>query len=453
MSLGSLLSIARSALTVTQRSMEVTGHNIANANTPGYSRQTLQVMAATPLQLPMYSLGRGVDANQITRARDVFYDATYRQESGLLGHSSTKSGFLGQIEGALNEPSTNGLSAALDNMFGALSDLAGDPANKTNRNLVVANANRLVSQLHSLDAQMSSINQAGVDAMKTQVSQVNTLASEIADLNTKIIATGGPRGSSDLMDQRDMLVDQLSQFMDVRVMSRSDGSIGVVAGDTVLVDGAQAGTLAATPVGAGWGIIPAGGGGVIDPGSGSLKALTELTQTQIPGLRGQLDQVASALVTEFNRIHRAGYTQGGATNVDFFDPTKVTASTIDLSAALKGSSDNIAASGNVALGNGDIATQLAGLANTGVATLGGTTFREFFVSLASNVGLDASNTTQDVSAHQALVDRSDQARSAVSGVNVDEEMIALITAQQAYQAAARLVTVANQMVDTLMQVI
>jgi len=160
MSLGSLLSIARSALMVTQRSMEVTGHNVANANTPGYSRQTLQIAAAAPLQMPMFSLGRGVEANQITRARDAFYDATYRQENGLLGQSNTTSGYLGQVEGALNEPSTNGLSAALDGLFGSLSDLAGDPANHTNRDLVVSNANRLVNQFHSLDAPLTSISQS-----------------------------------------------------------------------------------------------------------------------------------------------------------------------------------------------------------------------------------------------------------------------------------------------------
>jgi flagellar hook-associated protein 1 FlgK len=159
------------------------------------------------------------------------------------------------------------------------------------------------------------------------------------------------------------------------------------------------------------------------------------------------------MVTTFNQVHRSGFTLGGATNVDFFDPTGTTASSIRMSGALLASPDNIAASVNNARGNGDVATQLAGLATTGVAGLGGSTFREHFVLLAASVGLDVSNSTQDLNSQQTLVERDDSARTAVSGVSVDEEMINLIASQQAYQAAARLVTVADQMLQQLLQAV
>jgi flagellar hook-associated protein 1 FlgK len=284
------------------------------------------------------------------------------------------------------------------------------------------------------------------------VNQVNSLANQIANLNSKITASGGPNGSSDLMDQRDLLVDQLSQFMDVRVLSRPDGTIGVAAGDTVLVDGAQSTQLAVTTVGAGWGVVPSGGGLPIDPQTGSLKALCDLSQTKLPGVQTKLDQMAAALVSEFNQLHRTGYTAAGVTNVDFFDPTGTTASTIKLSAALTASQDNLAVSATGATGNGDIATAMAGLASKNVALLGGNTFREHFVSTASSIGLDVSNSQQDMTAQQTLVDRDDSSRTAVSGVNVDEEMISLIASQQAYSAAARLVNVADQMVQQILQI-
>jgi len=450
MSLGSLLSIARSALTVSQRAMEVTGQNIANANTPGYSRQILEITAATPLQMPTYSLGRGVEADQITRARSSFYDATYREDNGLLGNSNTLNSYLGQVEGAMNEPSTTGISAALDNLFGSLSDLAGDPSNPTNRQQVVATGTRLVNQLHSLNTQLGTIRQDAVSDMTAQVSEVNSLAGQIAQLNNQVVASGGLNGSPDLMDARDNLVDQLSQYVDVTVTQRPDGSYAVAAGDTMLVDGANATQLAVGTVGAGWGVVPAGGGAPITVGSGSLQALADLTQTKLPGVQTQLDQFSQALVTQFNQIHEQGTTLNGATGVDFFDPAGTTAGSIQLSAAVLASPDNIAASATGAQGNGDIATQLANLATTGVAALGGSTLRDFYTGIASGVGTDVSNAQQDVDAQQTLVDNADAQRQSVSGVSTDEEMVALIGEQQAYQAAAHLVTVANTMMDDLM---
>ena len=339
-------------------------------------------------------------------------------------------------------------------MFGSLSDLASDPASHTNRQLVISAANRVTTQLHSLSTRLSQMKLETSNNMRVQVGEVNGIAAKIAQLNQSIIATAGPGGpSSDLMDQRDALIDQLSNYMGVRTLTNADGSLSVAAGEVVLVSGSQSVALAVVSVGSGLGIAPAAGGAAIDPLDGSLKALQDLTQNKLPAVQNSLDQLAASLVTEFNNVHRAGFTLSGATAVDFFDPTKTTASTIDLSAALKASSDNIAASANGAQGNGSVVSQLAAFATTGVASLGGNTFREHFVTLAAGVGLDVSNTMKDVDAQQALVDRADQARTSVSGVNVDEEMVSLITQQQAYQAAARIVTVADQMVQQLLQLL
>ncbi|MBI5170865.1 MAG: flagellar hook-associated protein FlgK [Candidatus Eisenbacteria bacterium] len=451
MGLQSMLSIARSALFAHQRAMDVTSHNIANVNTPGYSRQRLLLSPATPLVEPLYTVGRGVDAVGLQRSRDSFYDATYRSDNGRLGLATGMRDYLGQIETSLNEPSDSGISSSLDGLFRSLSDLSGDPANHTNRELVVSAANRLVNQLHALDTQLGRIQQEALDHLNVQVKDVNVLTARIADLNNKIQSSGGAQHSvPDLQDQRDALVDELSSKMNVRVLDRGDGTIGLIAGDTILVDGAQHTDISVTTVGSGYGIVPAIGGAPIDPQSGSLKALTSVTQTQLPAAKAKIDQLASALVTEFNAAHTAGYTLGGSTNVAFFDPAGTTAGSIQLSAAIRTSSDNIAASANGAAGNGDVAGRLAALATTGVGSLGGRTLREHYVIMAAGIGLDVSNAEADISAEQALVDRADQARESVSGVNVDEEMISLITQQQAYQAAARLVSVADSMMQEML---
>ncbi len=454
MSLSSLLSIARSALFIHQRSMDVTAHNIANANTPGYTRQKLLLTPETAQWGPLYSLGRGVTATGIQRTRDFFYDTSFRTDSGGMGRSGTLYDYLGRVESTLGEPSSTGLASALDGVFRAFSDLAGDPASAPNRELVRQAAGRMTQQLRSLAGTVSSIRQAAYDDMRVQTDQANRLTEQIGDLNGRILALGGPsHTAADLMDQRDLLVDQLAQLVDVRVLSRDDGTVALLAGDQMLVDGKRVTAIAVATVGAGFGLVTQPGGQPMDARSGSLRALAELTQDKLPAVQAQLDQLARSLVTEFNALHSAGYTLNGTTGVDFFDPAGVTASTISLSAAVRASSDNIAAASVNAPGDGGVAASLAGLATTGVVSLGGRTLREFYVGMASGIGLEVQGSRQDFEADVVLVERADQSRQAVGGVSIDEEMVNLIGQQQAYQAAARLISVADEMMQDLMRIL
>jgi len=454
MSLASLLSIARSALLAQQRAMAVTAHNVANAQTAGYSRQRLELTAADPLRTALGTLGRGVTEAGIQRVRDSFFDARYRTESGLLGDSSAMRDYLGQIEGAMNEPSDSGLAAALDGLFNAFADLASNPSSPTSRTLLQQAGRRFVQQLHRLDAAVHEVADAALAKLRAQVDVVNGLASKIAEFNAQILASGGPSGSApDLQDQRDLLVDQLSGLVGVRVVERADGTIAVTAGDTLLVDGVgvQALVVQGLP-GGGFGLAAAAGSAV-DPKAGSLKALCDLLNDKLPGIESRLDALAQAFVSTVNGIHRTGYTLSGATGTDFFDPAGVTAQTIALAPAVEASGDAIAAGGTAAPGDGAIALQLAQLTGASVAALGGRSFRDFYVDLAGSVGTDVFDASQNADVHQSLVDQADTMRSSVSGVSVDEEMVALISQQQAYSAAARIVKVADEMLQDILGMI
>ena len=196
MSLASLLSIARSALLAQQRAMSVTAHNVANANTQGYSRQRLDLVAAAPEITPTGLVGRGVTEAGIRRVRDDFFDARYRSESGLLGDSTAMGNFLGQVESAIQEPSDNGLAASLDGLFSSFSDLANNPTNSTSRALVQQAGRRFVQQLHQLDATVHQVADDALTKMRDQVTQANDLARRIGELNQQILSTGGPGGSA-----------------------------------------------------------------------------------------------------------------------------------------------------------------------------------------------------------------------------------------------------------------
>lgn len=450
MSLINLLSIARSALLAQQRAMDVTGHNVANASTPGYSRQQLELEAATPLITADGAIGRGVSEAGVLRVRDTFLDAAYRRSAGKFGQSGTSFDVLSQVESVLHEPSDTGLVSALDGMFHAFSDLANDPTGTSSRTLLREAAQGLVNQLHDMHDQLGQLAQETYGRMNDQITQVNQLSSQIAALNGQIVTAGGASGQApDLEDHRDQLIDQLSGLVGVQVVQRPDGTVGVIAGTTTLVDGTNSTALAVQPVGGGFGVGLASGGGLIDPRSGSLKSLADLSTQSFPALSAGLDQFTAALVNEVNSVHVNGFTLSGSTGINFFDPAGVTAGNIALSADVLASTDNIAAAGNNTPGDNAQALKMAQCDTVGIAALGGQTMRGFYTGIATSLGVQVQSASQDQATNQTMMDQADAQRQSVSGVSIDDEMVGLIGQQQAYSAAARLVTTADQMMQEL----
>ena len=454
MTLISLLGIARSALLTHQRAMDVTGHNVANAMTPGYTRQRLDLVTATPQETPLGTIGRGVADHGVYRVRDRLLDGGVRRESGLWGQADTLRTFLGQIEAAVNEPSEFGVAAALDGLLNAFSELANDPSNSVNRGLVIQNADRLIQRVRSLDTSLAQTSGDAVALMRSTVTEVNQLSSQIGALNQQILAAGGPtRSAPDLADQRDLAIDRLSELMSVRVLERGDGTVGVVAGGTLLVDGANTQSLEVRPLMAGGTGVGVVGGADLALRSGRLRGMTRLVNTEIPALRSQLDTFVAALVAEVNTIHQTGFTATGVTGTDFFDPAGVTAQTIGLTAAVQASGDAIAAGATAAAGDGAVASLLSGLRDNPVAALGGRSLGEYYAETVTTLGTTAQAVSQDSSAHEALLNRAQSRRASSNGVSVDEEMVWLIAQQQAFAAATRLVAVADEMVDDILRMV
>lgn len=453
MSLTSLLGIARSALMVHQRAMTVTGNNIANAQTPGYSRQRLELTEATPGWSPSGSMGRGVEANTISRARDTFFDAAYRRDSSLLNHASTSGDILGQLEAGLGEPGTTGLGASIDGLFTAFGELANDPTSNTSRMLVSQAANRLTDRFHQADTNITQLISDGVGRLRQQTDEVNKLSKQVADLNVQILAAGSG-GSPALEDQRDIALDQLSGLMSVNVVHNGNGTVDVQTGGSPLVSAGSSFDLTvrlSNTLGPGVGF--AGNNGRIDPGSGSMKALIDLAATKLPGYRAQLDKLAKNVVEQVNNIHKVGYTLAGATNINFFDPSSVTAGTITLSDDIKASNDSIAAGDTPGGGDGGNAMRIGDLVHVPLLALGNLSLRDYYVGFSSGVGAAVSDAQQQATIQDTLVNNDDAQRQQVSGVSVDEEMVNLISQQQAYGAAARLVNIASQMSQELLNMI
>lgn len=456
MSLSSLLSTARSALVTHQRAIDVTGQNIANAQTPGYSRQRLQITAAIPLKTPFGTIGRGVTDFGVERVRDQFLDGAFRRQQGQLGLSSTLQNLLAQVEGAVNEPSGSGIAAVLDGVFSAFGDLALRPDDTSARVVAQQAAQQLVQGVRQLDRQIGAVQDDALLRLDGAVDTVNALATQIADLNIQILEQGGPlRNAADLEDQRDQLIDRLAKLVDVRVLPRDNGTVGVLAGDTALVDAGFAQQFQRiTLPGGGFGVAVAPGSTPVDVKSGELQALENLTTTALPQIRGELDAFVATLVTTVNALHQTGFTQTGATGVAFFDPAGLTAGTVALSAAVAASPSAIATAAVAsAPGDGAVAQQIASLRTTPLAAAGGRTLGELYASFASDVGSRVAAERQTTNAGQVLADNLDAQRAGIMSVSLDEEMVALIANQQAFAAAARVVSTADEMMRTILEMV
>ncbi|HEX3929021.1 MAG TPA: flagellar hook-associated protein FlgK [Gemmatimonadales bacterium] len=449
-----LLSIARSALMTQQRALNTTGTNIANASTPGYVRQTLNLTEAVPQNTPNGPLGRGVTDTGVTAQRDVFLDASYREEQGTYNAANTLSGMVSQVQTLFNEPTSGGLGASIDTLIGAFGDLANDPSNGAVRNTVQADAQQVIQQFHSLDDGLNDTVGNARQQFSADVDQVNQIATQVAELNKQIVAQrAGGHDAPDLETQRGVLLDQLSTLGDTRVLDRTDGSVGVVFGDTMLVDSGTAQQFSASASGSGMVATVVGDTRTVQISSGSLAGLENIMTTAIPDVRAGLNQLSAALVSAVNTLHETGTTPGGATGTDFFDPAGTTAATIALSSTVAASPSNIAAGASSASGDGSIALALSQLGTATNASLGGISIPNFYDSVVTKLATTVQNAQDDASAAQTISAGLSAQRSSETGVSTDEEMIALITQQQAYTAAAHVVTVANDLMTDVLNMV
>jgi flagellar hook-associated protein 1 FlgK len=422
------LQTALRGLLAQQQSIDVTGHNIANASTPGFSRQEANLVASPALQVPAGAvssgagayLGSGVDVQSYQRVRDGFLDVQYRAQSMRLGFATSNASTLSNAELALNEPSDNGISAQLTDFWNSWSDLANSPDDPATRSALVQSGKTLADSFSALDSQLSTLQQQASDQYATLTQpggKVDAIAKELGQLNTSIsTAIQAGETPNDLMDRRDQLLDQLSSLGQTSVTAQSDGSVTVAFGDagSPLVDH---GTVT-------WPQSLTAPGGQL----GALKQLSDPGGT-LDTYRTNLNAVVKTLADSVNAIHGTPpfftYTAGSE------------ASTLSVGVT----ADTIVPGSGTAPGSNDIASAVADL-RQGAAD-------GAYRSFVTGIGSDVAGAQRDQATAQALTDSIDNSRASVSGVSLDEEMTNLVKFQRAYQASARAMSTMDDMLDTL----
>jgi flagellar hook-associated protein 1 FlgK len=415
-------------LLANQRALDVTGHNVANAGTEGYSRQEAVLSAAPALRVSAGAvqsgggaqLGAGVDVLAYRRVRDTFLDLQYRTQSSTLGQRSETTRSLDRAELALAEPGDNGIAAMLDKFWSSWSDLANSPESPSARQALVDQGATVASALATLDGQLQTVGQqalAEYGSLTSATGDVAGMATEIAQLNTAISAAlSGGTTPNDLFDRRDLLLDRLSTLARVSTTETSPGVLDVRFGDAAapLVSGAtvtwpQALTAPGGQLGA---LLAVGGGG-----------------GTIASYRTDLDAMAKQLADSVNAIHATPpfftYTSGAAASTL---AVNVTAATVKASTTTNP-------------GANDLALQVAALRGGGADAAYG--------ALVARIGGDLRNAQRDEGNAQALVAAVDDRRQSTAGVSMDEEMTNLMRFQRGYQASARALSTMDETLDTL----
>ncbi len=315
MSSSALMSIGMSAMSASYASMQTTGHNIANAQTPGYSRQTVDLATAGGQFTGAGFFGKGVDVVTVQRASDQFLTMQSAAANSMAAMDDARSSQLTQLETVFPEGDT-GMGAAMGNFMNAFVDLANTPGDSSARQVILSDASQVAERFANAGQQIDTM-QSGVSSdMKSSVAQINTLASQVATLNGQIAALrGSGQSPNDLLDQRDQLVKQIGGYVKVTTINADDGSVGVfIAGGQRLVLGAQAQSLAVTadPANSGRSALSISDSGILRPLSsdllvgGSLSGLLKFQNEDLVDARNQLGQMAASFSAMVNRVQGYG---------------------------------------------------------------------------------------------------------------------------------------------------
>ncbi len=511
MGLTASMNIARQALNVAQQGINIVSNNVANMNTEGYSKLRMNLKEAinyTPLTTdPATTINSlsGVQISSITRYSDNFMQAYYWNQNSEKTYLDKYADIASNIESVMNELNGTGVANALDAFYSAASVLNSSPADLTARQNFISKANSLVQTFNNTDANLASYQTQAIGTlasnseseMVNQIDKVNSLLDQIAKVNQNIIATRSSDNlSNSLQDQRDELMKELSNFLDVQVTTNSNGSINVRVANTCLVRGQTVqGYLAATNyldannnLATRISINNPEGVEIADDvtskiQTGSIAAILDVTQRSttlnINTIREQMDALAAEFADVFNEI-QAGDPKGDGTTPLCLDPTgqKLTISTEDMFKTSDGSTTFTA--GNIklnealvsdpykiaagrldlskyptpadyedAIGNSENANMMVNTRSAKHANLNGQTFENYLASTVGNIGTAIEDINTRDAAQTNVLTSVEEKMSSEKNVNLDEELSDMLKYQQAYKAASRVFSVCNELMDTL----
>ncbi len=454
------VNLALNAILAHQRAIEVIEHNVANANTPGYHRQESVLSAELPYPYPTLlggafagQMGNGVMTSRINRFNLDFFDGRYRRTVGEAKQWELASNMLAQVEATLAETSTDGLIPKLDAFWKGWQALSSDPANMALRAELRADAENLAEAIHGRAEGLIAFRKDQDLAIEQRVSEINTAASLIARLNAEIVKVKAAGDQpNDLLDQRDQLLNRLSEIAGAVSYTQENGEAVVSIGRHALVVGSTAFELETSPDPANNNLASVtwvDDGQVLDAPSGEIASLFDVRDRVVPDQLSGLNTLAYELATRVNTLHRGGYGLNNATNLDFFEPFTTTdyALEIRISDNLNDLNNLAAAGGMDSPGDGSQAAAIHDI-SAGLFMNGGTTtLNQYYTQKIGELGVEVKTASDRASDKLMTASYLKAQHESAVGVSLDEEAANLVKSQRAYQAAARLMNVMDDMLD------
>jgi flagellar hook-associated protein 1 len=405
------LELGKRGLMVGQASIATTGHNIANANTKGYSRQQVNATASPSLNVwtsgavNPSQLGSGVSLDSISRVRDRFLDQQYRDQAGTLGEWVVKQQTLDRLETAINEPSKTGLSFSMDQLSGAWQDLANEPDSPSAQAVLKERAEAFVETAQSMDRAMTNVKDDLNQQLTVTMDEANGYLKQIAELNTSIQRNGSQ--SNDLLDKRDVLVEKLSELVPIKVNEQANGVYNITLRDgTSLVDGSNVSNIDATS----------------NITGGKLAGINE-SLTIVANYQNKLNETVKEYAVATG-MSATPATAGG--NLFIGDSNNFSIANLKVNSTLNKD-------------NPPVLNQTGNPQNA----------KDSFQSLVGELGAESQAAINSVANHEAALMATESHRQSVMGVSLDEEMANLIKYQHSYSAAARMISTTDQMLDTI----
>ncbi|MGA2979059.1 MAG: flagellar hook-associated protein FlgK [Terriglobales bacterium] len=442
------LSIALSALSVSQQEMATTSNNVANANTPGYSREVTDIAAGKPITEGSQSYGSGVVLQKIESLRDPILQIQINQSTQLNSSLNASLTQLQQIQTQFAS-STSGIGADISNFFNSLQQLSPDPTDLTLRQSVLSAADTLATDFNNAASSLQT-QQSNIDLNVVQsVAQVNSLTSQIASVDQQISSLqsaneGSASGSGDgtLVDTQNNLIQQLSALIDVQVIPTGQGITLATSNGTTLVSGSQSFALTTQADDSVQHILSGSQDITNSLTGGSLAGLIQVRDQEIPSIGSSLDQLAAGLATSLNAANAKGTDLNSAVGGNIFAPPPVSGmgAAATLTVSMTDPSKIAASSDGTTGSNGNLATLLA-VADTALAN--GQTPIDSYANVVSQVGSATANTSADADSSNLILQQLQDENGSVSGVSLNEEAANLIEYQTAYQSAAKVVSTIN----------
>ena len=460
------LEIGRRALQAHQTALNIAGHNIANANTPGFSRRRAELENATSGMAPNV-LGSGVDVSGVERLRSRFLDAQVKVEQQVLGRWEAAEKALGGIEVIFNEPagagaseagtvfnqaSGLGLSGSLSRFWNTWQDLANVPESGAARAAVRQEAEFMATTLHQIDDRLREAGEALNLEFEQEIEAINSILAQVAALNAEIPRYSGSGGSSgDLEDRRDLLLEELANKVDISITEEENGQVDVVLSGHKLIEGDTALALGTRRLSRdGLSITQAvfsDNGSVVPVGEGKLRGLMDIRDEVVPDLINRMDMLAAGVVTAVNSVHRRGFSRDGANDIDFFNPELNTAANIAVAQPIVDDLDNIASSADGNSGDNGIALAIAGLRNEQVIDGNTDTIDGFYLTVIGEVGARSKEAQTMAENHRLFSTQLENRRQSIQGVSLNDEAAQLVLFQRAYQASARMVGILDDLME------